>query len=114
VSARARQDLAAVLRQAREWLARPHNDFAWSPWADAAAALSEIDGLIARIDAGDLPDRSDVEVLFLPTGSIQEVAESSGWGEEFIPLADRFDRALEWVYGSKLLAVARSLVTPRC
>ena len=32
-------------------------------------------------------------VLFLPTGPIQEVSLSSGWGDEFVALADRFDAA---------------------
>jgi hypothetical protein len=32
-------------------------------------------------------------ILFLPTGPMQEVSLSSGWGDEFVALADRFDRA---------------------
>jgi len=32
-------------------------------------------------------------ILFLPTGPIQEVSLSSGWGNELVALADRFDRA---------------------
>ena len=31
-------------------------------------------------------------MLFLPTGPIQEVSLSSGWGDAFVALADRFDR----------------------
>ncbi|PYJ56029.1 MAG: hypothetical protein DME24_23380, partial [Verrucomicrobia bacterium] len=70
--------LIAVLREAREFLARPDNDFAWSSWDDAAAALREIDGFISRIEVGDMPERSAIELLFLPTGPIQEVSVSSG------------------------------------
>jgi hypothetical protein len=93
------QKLVAVLRAAREFLARPDNDFAWSPWEDAAAALREVDGFIERIEAGDLPERSAVELLFLPTGPIQEVSVSSGWGKQFLQLADQFDEAVERAYG---------------
>ena len=32
-------------------------------------------------------------MLFLPTGPIQEVSLSSGWGDAFVALADRFDLA---------------------
>jgi hypothetical protein len=105
------QNLIAVLREAREFLARPDNDFAWSSWEDAEAAFREIDGLISRIEAGSLPPRLDLTVLFAPTGPIQEVSVSSGWGQEFLRLADRFDAAVETAYGSGLLARLRQLVS---
>jgi hypothetical protein len=95
------QKLVVVLQEARQWLSRPDNDFAWSSWEDAPTALREIEGIIARIQSGDMPKRSDIEVLFLPTGPIQEVSVSSGWGQEFLDLAKRFDRAVAFVYGEK-------------
>jgi len=104
--------LIAVLREAREFLARPDNDFAWSSWDDAAAALREIDGFISRIEVGDMPERSAIELLFLPTGPIQEVSVSSGWGQQFLRLADRFDAAVERAYGTGLLARLRQFVSP--
>jgi hypothetical protein len=93
-----RQELASVLREARSLLARPGNDFAWSSWADAGAALAEVDGLIAALDAGRLPSRLRVSVLFAPTGPIQEVSLSSGWADEFLALAARCDAAIEAAY----------------
>ena len=86
--------LVEVLQETRGFLARPSNDFAWSRWDSAQDALGEIDNLIKRIQAGDMPDRLDLRVLFAPTGSIQEVSLSSGWGQEFIELADKFDSAI--------------------
>jgi hypothetical protein len=103
--------LIAVLREAREYLARPDNDFAWSSWEDTAAALREIDSLIERIEAGHLPERSAVEVLFLPTGPIQEVSVSSGWGQAFLRVADRFDAAVETAYGTGVLARVRRFIS---
>jgi len=98
------QALVKVLRKAREFLARPDNDFVWSSREDAAAALNEVDGIIARIESDKLPDRSKIEVLFLPTGPIQEVSISSGWGREFLDLARRFDDAVARAYGENILA----------
>jgi hypothetical protein len=98
------QRLIDVLREAREFLACPGNDYAWSSWEDAPAALREIDGIIARIESGDMPKRSNIELLFLPTGPIQEVSVSSGWGQEFIELANRFDAAIEGAYRADVLA----------
>jgi hypothetical protein len=82
-------DLTALLAETRALLARPDNDFAWSSFQDAAAALTELDALIAAVRAGAVPYA--LHTLFAPTGPIQEVAISSGWGEEFLALADRLD-----------------------
>lgn len=95
----ARQELVAVLREARSWLALPGNDFVWSSWADAPDALTEVDRRIAAIEAGELPSRLDLAVLFAPTGPVQEVSLSSGWAGEFLALAAKFDAAAERVYG---------------
>src|SRR5262245_41444106 len=94
----ARHELADILRQARELLARPGNDFAWSSWEDTSAALAELDRQIAAVESGQLPPQLDLAVLFGPTGPIQEVSLSSGWGDEFLAVAARFDAAAERVY----------------
>lgn len=94
----ARRELIEVLRQARVLLDLPGNDFAWSSWEDAVAALGEIDGLISRLEASVLPARLDVSVLFAPTGPIQEVSLSSGWAREFLALAERFDEVERQLY----------------
>lgn len=96
----ARHELASVLSEARSLLARPGNDFAWSSWEDADAALAEVDGLIAKLEVGRLPSRLAVSVLFAPTGPIQEVSLSSGWADEFLTLAARCDAAVETAYKS--------------
>ncbi|MGJ6962824.1 hypothetical protein ACSDR0_13030 [Streptosporangium sp. G11] len=88
----AHPDLPHVLGEVRALLARPGNDFAWSSWEDADAALAEIDAAIARIGVGRRIPRG-FATLFAPTGPIQEVALSSGWSDEFLALADRFETA---------------------
>jgi hypothetical protein len=35
-----------------------------------------------------------LDVLLLPTGSIEEVSLSSGWAHEFLELASRYDAAI--------------------
>jgi hypothetical protein len=94
----ARNKLIAILQEAKSLVSLPDNDFSWSGWADAQAADSELNGLIAVIESGNLPERSDVAVLFLPTGPLQEVSLSSGWGQAFLDLAKRFDAAAGRVF----------------
>lgn len=82
-------DLMHVLTRTRELIALPDNDFAWSRWDDADEALREFDALVAEVEAGGRPAR--LRLLFLPTGSLQELALSSGWGKAYLELAERFD-----------------------
>ncbi len=94
----ARRELTEVLRTARALLALPDNNFDWSSWRDAGAALAEVDKLISVLEGGRLPSRLTLSVLFAPTGPMQEVSLSSGWADAFLALADRFDTAVEAAY----------------
>jgi hypothetical protein len=78
------------MEETRTYLALENNDFSWSSWIDQNHALAEIDSIIPDLQHGSVPD---MVVLFAPTGPIQEVSLSSGWGDEFINLALRFDEA---------------------
>lgn len=88
-------DLVSVLQEAQAFLKHPGNEFAWSSWEDAQEAIAEIDRFIRQIQAGDYSCALDISVLFAPTGPIQEVSLSSGWGQEFLELEEWFDRAAE-------------------
>jgi hypothetical protein len=88
-----RDAVLAILRETRARLARPDNNFDWSGWEDGEAALNEIDSLIASIRTGALADPTQVAWLFAPTGPIQEVSASSGWGDVCLELAKRIEAA---------------------
>jgi hypothetical protein len=98
---RAVAELVAILAEASTMLARANNDFAWSSWIDAADAVRELEGLAATLRAGGRPPRLELEVVFAPTGPIQEVSLSSGWADRFLELASRFDAALAKAYGPR-------------
>jgi hypothetical protein len=85
-----------VLRESRDLVARPENDFAWSSWMDTENALAEIDGMIEALEGGDPLGYWAGTVVFVPTGPMQELSLSSGWGDAFIALADRWDAAAAW------------------
>ena len=88
------QSLIAVFEKTRLILANPENDYSWSPWQDANAALEKIDAILTELRSGTCRDRNALAVLFAPTGPIQEVSVSSGWGNEFLALASEFDAAM--------------------
>ena len=106
-----RAELVDVLRESRALLARPENDFTWSSWEDAESALEEIDAMLAAIEQGEPPSRY-WSVIFAPTGPMQEVSLSSGWGDEFLALADRWDAAMEVAKRLTLVAETCRCMTP--
>ena len=82
-------DLSGILAELRALVARSDNEFIYSWWVDTAEALLEIDALSqAHAATGLVP--VGLSALFLPTSGLQELALSSGWGDEFCALADRF------------------------
>ncbi|MFC5456539.1 hypothetical protein [Prosthecobacter fluviatilis] len=90
----AKEELLNVLKETRELMVLPENDFVWSGWDGIAEALEEFDALVADVESGRRCDLMRLSVLYAPTGSIQEVSISSGWGREFCDVAARFDAAL--------------------
>ncbi len=88
------EQLIAVLLETKNLLLLPKKDFAWSLWNNPAEANAEIDAHIEKIKNNDYTGLRSLELLFAPTGSIQEVSVSSGWGQLFLELSSRFDQAL--------------------
>jgi len=106
-----RRELVDVLRECRALLAHPDSDYLWSSWEDADAALAEIDGMIAAIEGGR-PLSRYWSVIFAPTGPMQEVSLSSGWGDEFLALANRWDAAMEVAKGLGMVGAQCQCMTP--
>ena len=90
-----KQILLDVLQSAKELISRQGNDFSWSGWDNAAEALAEIQGIEEQIANNDFSCLRTVNVLFLPTGPMQELSISSGWADEFLGLAERFDEVIQ-------------------
>jgi hypothetical protein len=86
--------LIDIFQRARDLVALPQNDFSWSSWRDTAHALDEVDEIIAQLQRGEAPSALQMNVLFAPTGPMQELALSSGWGNRFLQLASEYDDAV--------------------
>jgi hypothetical protein len=84
-------ELIEIVTQVRERIAVDGGDFMWTRWRTREEALADIDDDLRRLEAGELPPL--LAGLFAPTASVQEHSLSNGWGEEFIALSARFDRA---------------------
>lgn len=84
-------EIVRVWKAARSLVQRPENDFSWSGWDDVWEAVQEIDLIIDAVESGR--SLTAGAFMFLPAGPLQELSLSSGWGNEFITLADRYDAA---------------------
>jgi hypothetical protein len=90
--------MAAVLRRTIQLLSQPDADVSFTPYRSADELLHQMAAHLRRVET--VPDLSEVELaavqmLFAPTGSLQDVSISSGRGDEFLVLAARFDEAVE-------------------
>ena len=88
-------ELIAILSEARGLLAREEHATARSSWwSNAAEGLRELDGLMAILRSGQLPRRLHLEVLFAPTGPLQEMSAACGWGDAYLVLGARFEATM--------------------
>jgi len=88
-------EVVAILDQVVHVLHLPNTDVVWSRYNSVEEAMVDIQQHIDRLRRGDLSKIDDLTLLFAPTGSLQEISISNGWGEGFLYLAARFDRAIE-------------------
>jgi hypothetical protein len=95
----ARAELASVLLEAKAILTHPEDDSPAVPEEDVQLVL-ELDGLLAALQGSELPRRFDIEILFAPTGPIQDASLRDGWGDAFLALAERCDAAVARLYGA--------------
>ena len=70
-------------------------DVIWAGYNNPTELQAEIDKDLNELKNGNLDILVNFKDRFLPTATFQEVSISNGWGEEFLTLADRFDKLYE-------------------
>jgi hypothetical protein len=63
----------------------------WSGYDRVDDVVSDLTDPISRLAKGDLSRWTDLEILFAPTGDLNEISISNGWSGWFLDLARRFD-----------------------
>lgn len=53
---------------------------------------NKIDDHIRMLKSYDLTSLFDLNILFAPTGSLQEHSISNGWPDEYLQLSEQFDK----------------------
>lgn len=62
---------------------------------DCDEVTRDLNMAIESIKSGEPHDRHHLNMLFGPTGTIQEISIDNGWGDEFLRLAEEFDGLIE-------------------
>jgi hypothetical protein len=53
-----------------------------------------LDAAAEMLEGGQLPDKRELDILFAPTGALQETAMSNGWSGDYLALSSQFDELI--------------------
>ncbi len=68
------------------------SDVAWTRFNTVQELRDHIDDFISRLQHGDKDVLNEINIDFAPTSTFQELSISNGWSDDFMKLADQFDR----------------------
>jgi len=86
--------LIQLLLELKSLIARASADVTWSQYDNKEQVLQNIYSFIERVKQNDSSVIEEINIFFAPPGSFQEIAISSGWGDEYMKLAARFDEII--------------------
>jgi hypothetical protein len=87
--------LIHLLKKIKEIIITLKTDTLWSSFDNKEDILEELDNHIQRFQNNDFSSIEQLIGLFLPTGDLQEIAISSGWGEEYLAISKKFDDLIQ-------------------
>jgi len=88
------EEIIKILYEIRSIVDSNQTDVGWSKYNSVQKVLSEIDTHINKLKNNDLSNLYELEILFGPTGSFQEISISSGWEDKYINISSRFNKAI--------------------
>jgi hypothetical protein len=87
--------LIEILLEVRCHIDLPTTNVIWSRFKDVEETLEYLDSCVESLRQENESALDDLMLLFAPTGSLQEISISSGWGNEFIEILSKFDAEME-------------------
>jgi len=85
--------LVPTLVSVCDWLRCLGEEAKSDRWDEAERVLFELEEVVGRLQRGEPIDQTRLTSFFAPTGVVQDVALESGWGDDFLGLAEQFDLA---------------------
>ena len=88
------QTVQKQLKRLRELLSQPSTDVLWSTYRTSDEVIEDLMLIEKGIMIKDPKSIDKLLFLLLPTCDLQEISISSGWGNEFLDIAEALERAL--------------------
>ena len=88
-----KSELIKTLREVKKYLL-VSEDSAWSS-KTPEEVIYIFDESIVLLEEDKNINKSELELLFAPTGNIQEIALDNNWGNEYLDLSLEFDRNIK-------------------
>ena len=87
--------LIEILEAIKKLILKPQTDLTWSTFDNKDDLVFEIDTHIQKLKLQDFSILKNLILLFAPTSDFQEISLSSGWGNHYLNIAERFDIAIK-------------------
>jgi len=84
-----------ILETVKELILEPKTNISWSTFDSKDELIIEIDVHIQKLKLRDFSKINDLILLFAPTSDFQEISLSSGWGNRYLNISERFDVVIE-------------------
>jgi hypothetical protein len=89
------KNLIKLLNKIIELVSTRDTNMVWSTYDTKEVLILELKNYIQRLQNNDFSPIEQLISLFLPTGDLQEIAISSGWGEEYLSISKKFDDLIQ-------------------
>ncbi len=89
------ENLIKLLYEIIELASTRDTNMVWSTFNTKEELIFELENYIQRLKNSDFSSIEQLISLFLPTGDLQEIAISSGWGEEYLSISKKFDDLIQ-------------------
>jgi len=83
-----------ILETIKKLILEPKTIISWSIFDSKDDLIIEIDDHIQKLKLRDFSRIKDLILLFAPTSDFQEISLSSGWGNRYLNISERFDTAI--------------------
>ena len=86
-------ELINVLEEANDYL-KKYDNISWHGLSPAEASM-DLEIAIEQLRSRQKIERNHLEILFAPTGLIQECAMANNWEKQYLKLSEKFDELIK-------------------
>lgn len=76
-------------------------DTSWSSYDDPQEIRDELDEYISQLTNGNEEVLDTLNLLFAPTSTFQELSIANNWSDEYLVMAEEFDKIFEKIRKKK-------------